>query len=84
MAALGRIGQSDDIAKVVLFLVSDEAGWISTRQNIQLQWVGGKFRVCASRLSLMSESRLRIDDPACGMELQRCAPWYMQFYGGFT
>lgn len=33
MAALGRIGEPEDIAKVVLFLVSDEAGWI-TGQNI--------------------------------------------------
>ncbi len=33
MAALGRIGEPDDIARVVLFLVSDEASWI-TAQNI--------------------------------------------------
>ncbi len=33
MAALGRLGESDDIAQVVLFLVSDEARWI-TGQNI--------------------------------------------------
>ncbi|MBV6448333.1 SDR family oxidoreductase [Nitrosomonas sp.] len=33
MAALGRIGAADDIAQVVLFLVSDEARWI-TGQNI--------------------------------------------------
>lgn len=33
MAALGRIGEADDIAQVVLFLVSDEARWI-TGQNI--------------------------------------------------
>jgi 3-oxoacyl-[acyl-carrier protein] reductase len=33
MAALGRIGEPDDIARVVLFLVSDEAAWI-TAQNI--------------------------------------------------
>jgi 3-oxoacyl-[acyl-carrier protein] reductase len=33
MAALGRIGEPEDIAKVVLFLVSDEAAWI-TGQNI--------------------------------------------------
>ena len=33
MAALGRIGEPDDIANVVLFLASDEAGWISA-QNI--------------------------------------------------
>ncbi|MDE2389015.1 MAG: SDR family oxidoreductase [Betaproteobacteria bacterium] len=33
MAALGRIGEADDIAQVVLFLVSDEAHWI-TGQNI--------------------------------------------------
>lgn len=33
MAALGRIGAADDIARVVLFLVSDEARWI-TGQNI--------------------------------------------------
>ncbi|HEX3355823.1 MAG TPA: SDR family oxidoreductase [Tepidisphaeraceae bacterium] len=33
MAALGRIGEPDDIANVVLFLASDEAGWISG-QNI--------------------------------------------------
>jgi 3-oxoacyl-[acyl-carrier protein] reductase len=29
MAPLGRIGQPEDIAKVVLFLVSDEAAWVS-------------------------------------------------------
>ncbi len=29
MAALGRIGETDDIAQVVLFLVSDEARWIT-------------------------------------------------------
>ena len=33
MAALGRIGEADDIAQVVLFLVSEEARWI-TGQNI--------------------------------------------------
>ncbi len=33
MAALGRIGEVDDIAQVVLFLVSDEARWI-TGQDI--------------------------------------------------
>ncbi len=33
MAALGRLGKPDDIAQVVLFLVSDEARWI-TRQDI--------------------------------------------------
>lgn len=33
MAALGRLGATDDIAQVVLFLVSDEARWI-TGQNI--------------------------------------------------
>jgi 3-oxoacyl-[acyl-carrier protein] reductase len=33
MAALGRIGEPEDIARVVLFLVSDEAAWI-TAQNI--------------------------------------------------
>jgi len=33
MAALGRIGEPDDISHVVLFLVSDAAGWI-TGQNI--------------------------------------------------
>ncbi|SFE51717.1 SDR family oxidoreductase [Nitrosomonas sp. Nm166] len=33
MAALGRIGTADDIAQVVLFLVSDEARWV-TGQNI--------------------------------------------------
>ena len=32
-AALGRIGQPEDIASLVLFLASDEAGWISA-QNI--------------------------------------------------
>jgi 3-oxoacyl-[acyl-carrier protein] reductase len=34
MSFLGRIGQPDDIADVVAFLVSDEARWI-TGQNIQ-------------------------------------------------
>ena len=29
MAALGRIGETDDIAQVVLFLVSDEGRWIT-------------------------------------------------------
>ena len=33
MAAFGRIGTPDDIAKAVLLLVSEEAGWI-TGQNI--------------------------------------------------
>jgi 3-oxoacyl-[acyl-carrier protein] reductase len=33
MSALGRIGEPDDIAKVVLFLVSEEAAWV-TGQNI--------------------------------------------------
>lgn len=33
MAALGRLGKVDDIAQVVLFLVSDEARWING-QNI--------------------------------------------------
>ncbi len=33
MSALGRIGEPDDIAKVVLFLASDEAAWV-TGQNI--------------------------------------------------
>jgi 3-oxoacyl-[acyl-carrier protein] reductase len=33
MAALGRIGQPEDVANLVLFLASDEAGWISA-QNI--------------------------------------------------
>jgi len=33
MAALGRIGEPNDIANLVLFLASDEAGWI-TAQNI--------------------------------------------------
>lgn len=33
MAALGRIGEPEDIARVVLFLVSDDAAWI-TAQNI--------------------------------------------------
>lgn len=33
MAALGRLGKTDDIAQVVLFLVSDEARWI-TGQDI--------------------------------------------------
>ncbi len=34
MAALGRLGQPEDIADVVALLVSDEAGWI-TGQNIR-------------------------------------------------
>lgn len=33
MAALGRIGEPEDIARVVAFLASDESGWISA-QNI--------------------------------------------------
>jgi 3-oxoacyl-[acyl-carrier protein] reductase len=33
MAALGRIGEPEDIARVVLFLVSDEAAWV-TAQNL--------------------------------------------------
>jgi len=33
MSAFGRIGESEDIARAVLFLASDEAGWI-TGQNI--------------------------------------------------
>ena len=35
MAALGRLGKVDDIAQVVLFLVSDEARWING-QNIAI------------------------------------------------
>lgn len=33
MAALGRIGEPEDIARVVLFLASDEAAWV-TAQNL--------------------------------------------------
>jgi len=33
MAALGRIGEPEDIARVVLFLVSDESAWV-TAQNL--------------------------------------------------
>ena len=33
MSALGRIGEAEDISKVVLFLVSEEAAWV-TGQNI--------------------------------------------------
>jgi 3-oxoacyl-[acyl-carrier protein] reductase len=33
MAALGRIGEPDDVARVVLFLVSDDARWV-TGQNL--------------------------------------------------
>lgn len=33
MTALGRIGETEDIAKVITFLCTDEAGWI-TGQNI--------------------------------------------------
>ena len=33
MSALGRIGETEDIAKVVLFLASEEAAWV-TGQNI--------------------------------------------------
>lgn len=33
LAALGRLGEPDDIAKIVVFLASDDAGWISG-QNI--------------------------------------------------
>ncbi|MGA7143563.1 MAG: SDR family oxidoreductase [Desulfobacterales bacterium] len=33
MAELGRIGEPDDIARVILFLVSEEAGWV-TGQNL--------------------------------------------------
>lgn len=35
MAALGRLGEVDDIAQVVLFLVSNAARWISG-QNIRV------------------------------------------------
>jgi 3-oxoacyl-[acyl-carrier protein] reductase len=35
MAAMGRIGEPEDIARVVTFLASDEAGWISG-QNVGL------------------------------------------------
>ena len=33
MSFMGRIGEPEDIARVVLFLVSDDAGWV-TGQNI--------------------------------------------------
>jgi 3-oxoacyl-[acyl-carrier protein] reductase len=33
MAALGRLGEPDDVARVVLFLVSDDARWV-TGQNV--------------------------------------------------
>ena len=33
MSFQGRIGEPEDIARVVLFLVSEEAGWV-TGQNI--------------------------------------------------
>jgi len=33
MAALGRIGGPDDVPRVVLFLVSDDACWV-TGQNV--------------------------------------------------
>jgi 3-oxoacyl-[acyl-carrier protein] reductase len=35
MAALGRIGEPEDVARVVLFLVSDDAGWV-TGQNVRI------------------------------------------------
>ena len=35
MAALGRLGQPEDIADVVAFLASDDARWI-TGQNIRI------------------------------------------------
>lgn len=35
MSVLGRVGEPEDIAPVVLFLVSDEAGWV-TGQNISV------------------------------------------------
>lgn len=35
MASLGRLGEPADIARVVAFLASDEAGWISG-QNIRV------------------------------------------------
>jgi 3-oxoacyl-[acyl-carrier protein] reductase len=35
MAALGRLGQPQDIADVVAFLVSDEARWV-TGQNLRV------------------------------------------------
>jgi 3-oxoacyl-[acyl-carrier protein] reductase len=33
MAALGRLGEPDDVARVVLFLVGDDARWV-TGQNL--------------------------------------------------
>ena len=33
MSSLGRIGETEDIARVVLFLASEEAAWV-TGQNI--------------------------------------------------
>jgi 3-oxoacyl-[acyl-carrier protein] reductase len=33
MAALSRIGEPNDIARVILFLVSEEAAWV-TGQNL--------------------------------------------------
>jgi 3-oxoacyl-[acyl-carrier protein] reductase len=33
MAALGRLGEPDDVARVVLFLVSDDVRWV-TGQNV--------------------------------------------------
>lgn len=53
MAALGRIGEPDDIARVVLFLVSDEAAWI-TAQNIGVNggfaWMVNRRLSCAYEL----------------------------------
>jgi 3-oxoacyl-[acyl-carrier protein] reductase len=48
LAALGRIGEPEDIARVVCFLASEEAGWISG-QNLGAN--GGLAKTLVNRKS---------------------------------
>jgi Enoyl-(Acyl carrier protein) reductase len=55
--ALGRVGQPEDIAKVVAFLASDDGGWV-TGQQID----AGGYKPLASRKARALRS-LRADFP---------------------